>query len=180
MKVNSALHPTGLRRIAAVAALGACALAAAAAPSVASAPGTSAQRASGTTVTMRWYTQVVEFVHVRADGTVVKDSAAQPGAGDTVHIYELGYRGTYAKHAKKWTGSSHTACVFKSAAAPPACEAHIAIGSELLILASPGGGDPRVTGGTGRYRGATGTSSTTEVPGHEDSSDAVITVQLRK
>ena len=82
-------------------------------------------------------------------------------------------------HAKQPTASSHTACVFKSATAPPACEAHIAIGSDSSSSPRPAAGS-RV-GGTARYRGVErhvvhdrGTS------GGEDSSDVVITVQLRK
>ena len=115
MEVKLAPRPTVLRHGAAMVALGACALAAAVTPSAAAAPAAPGQRASGTTVTMRWYTRTVEFVHERADGTIVKDPDTQPAAGDTVHIYELGYRGTVGLEAWASGDSEQALARFRAA-----------------------------------------------------------------
>ncbi len=166
------------RWLAGSAAIGLCALAAAAAPALASGSARPAQRHSDTTITLRYYSTVVSLVLVKADGTVVQQPTQAPAAGDRLEILELAYKGTHARHAAKWSASSHTTCVFKDASAAPTCDGQTAVGgSQLVLFHTPSDGDAVVSGGTGRYAGATGTVVSKEI-GNTNNSDIVVTVHL--
>ena len=76
--------------------------------------------------------------------------------------------------------SDHTVCIFGSDGGAPTCDGQAAIGgNQLLLFHTPAGGDTVVSGGTGRYTGATGTVAMTEIAGTNDS-DIVLTVHLAK
>jgi hypothetical protein len=90
-------------------------------------------------------------------------------------IDSLDYPGTHNHHAKRWIGSTHLRCRFRSGA--PACESHVAIGGSLLIFT---GNPGKLTNGTGIYQGATGrVISSKQAPGADDASDIVASIQLR-
>ena len=161
-------------------AIGLIAVAATTGSAVAGATAKPARGAAGKTVTLRLYSAVQSFTYTRADGTVVAQPPQTPAAGDQFEIVELGYKGTFKKHAKKFSASAHTVCVFKTATSPPACTGQAAVsGAQMLLFRTPAGGDTVVVGGTGRYAGATGTVTMTEIPKTNDS-DVVITVQLKQ
>jgi hypothetical protein len=161
-------------------AIGLIALAAAVTPAPAGATAKPAQGQKAKTLTLRWYSVVVGFVYTRADGTVLPQPPQNAAAGDQFAITELAYKGTHESHAKKWSASAHTICVFKSANAAPTCEGVAAVGgNQLLLFHTASGSDPVVAGGTGRYAGATGTVTMKEV-GDTNNSDIAVAVQLRK
>ena len=162
------------RRLAAIAALGLCALSMTAGQAFAK----PAQRHSGTTITLHFYSVVQTLVHTSADGTVVPMSQAI-AAGDRLEITELGYKGTFKKHAKQWSTTAHTICTFPSAKGEPTCDGQGTVGGNQMVLfhSAPGGGT-QVSGGTGRYAGATG--SVTSKDAGNNNSDITIVVHLAK
>jgi hypothetical protein len=147
------------------------ALVAAAAPALA-AHGGSKHR----TVVQHWYGHQVSFVYTRADGTVVMPPPDQPSPGDRIEFTQLDYRGTHAHHARHWTMSDHTICTFQ-AAGPPLCDGQAAVKNSLILFRTDAAGTI-VSGGTGRYAGATGNVQMTEI-GDTNDSDFVLTLHLR-
>ena len=162
------------RRLAALAAIGVCALAAGAGPAAAD----PARAHAGATITLHFYSVVQSLVHTTAAGTVVPMSQGI-AAGDRLEITELGYTGTFKKHARQWSTTSHTICVFPSAKGEPACDGQGTVGGNQMVLfhTAPGGGTT-VSGGTGRYAGATG--SVTSKDAGNDNSDITVVVHLAK
>jgi hypothetical protein len=168
------------RGLTGLAVVGLCALAAAATPALAGGSAKPAHKQAGKTITLRYYSAVAGFVYRRADGTVVEQPPRNAAVGDRMEITELAYKGTHANHAKQWSASSYTICVFKSAKGAPTCDGATAIGGhQLLLFRTLPGDDPIVSGGTGRYAGATGGVTTTQI-GDTNNSDIVITLHLRK
>jgi hypothetical protein len=167
------------RRLAALAAIGACALAAAAVPVVADGTAKSSHAAAGKTIVLHYYSQTVSFVYRKADGTVLPQPPQTAAIGDQMEITELGYKGTTKKHAKKWSVSAYTICVFHSTKGAPTCEGVAALGgNQLLTFHTAPESNPQVVGGTGRYAGATGSVDMQSTG--DTSSDLVITVNLKK
>ena len=168
------------RGLVALAAIAICALAATAGTAAAGGTAKSAHGTTGKTLTWHYYVETVNFLYRRADGSVAQQPPATAAPGDQLEITELGYKGTHANHAKKWSASSYTVCHFKSAKGAPTCEGVLAAGgSQLRIFRTESGGDPSIIGGTGRYAGATGGVKMTEVP-NTNNSDVVVTVNLKK
>ena len=169
------------RRLAALAAIGLCAVAVTAAPAVAGGNAKAAGHgATGKTITLRYYSETVTFVYRKADGSVLPQPPQTPAVGDQMEITELGYKGNTKKHATKWSVSAYTVCVFHSAKGAPTCEGVAAVGGNQLLTfhTAPESDHPQVVGGTGRYAGATGSVDMTSTG--DTSSDLVITVNLKK
>jgi hypothetical protein len=168
------------RRLAALAAIGACALAGTTAPALAGGTASPAHKQAGKTMTVRIYSVIASLVYRNADGTVATHPPQKPEAGGQLEIIENGYSGTHKSHSKKIVATSHTVCVFKSAKGEPTCDGQSAIGgNQLLLFHSPAGSGTTVVGGSGRYLGATGKATATQI-GNTNNSDVVITVQLAK
>jgi len=131
--------------------------------------------AASRTQTLRFFDKPVSIKLTRANGTVIT-RAPYPEArpGDTLDVFSLDYAGDHAKHAKRWTASTHLRCLFRKGA--PTCESHVAIGGSLLVFT---GNPATLTNGTGIYLGATGRAVAKEVPGMNDASDVVARIQLR-
>jgi hypothetical protein len=167
-------------RLAGVAVIGVCALTAGAVPAAADGTAKPARGAAGKTLVLHYYSETVSFVYRKADGTVLPQPPQTPAVGDQMEITELGYKGTTKKHAKKWSVSSYTVCVFHSAKGAPTCEGVAALGGNQLLTfhTAPESDHPQVVGGTGRYAGATGSVDMTSTT--DSSSDLVITVNLKK
>jgi len=152
------------------------ALATAAVAAVALVPA-AGQAAGGRTQTLRFYDvpQSIRLTH--PDGTVV-DRPPYPEAqpGDVLDVTSRDFAGTHARHAKRWTATTHLRCTFGTAGGPPACESHVALGSSLLVFT----GDPgKVTLGTGIYEGATGRVVSSKEVG-DDASDIVARITLAR
>jgi hypothetical protein len=106
----------------------------------------------------------VSFTYTAADGTVTQGApASDPKPGDVFEVDSLNFRGDHRRHAKRATASDYLRCTFQ-ANGEPDCFSYAAIGGSLLRFH----GD-KVIGGTGRFRGATGTAKNTEVEGGLDS-----------
>lgn len=179
MRTRSAHRARPLRRLAGLGliALAMCALAMS--PALAGASGHAAKRGQGKTVALHFYSVTQSFTYHKADGTAVQPPPQNAGVGDQFEITEVGYTGNHAKHSKKPTTSAYTICVFKTAKAAPTCEGVAALGgNQLVTFHTASGGDPVVTGGTGRYAGATGGATLTQI-GDTNNSDLVITLKLR-
>jgi hypothetical protein len=175
VRTHTADRIPAARRLAALGVLALAALVAATSPAAA-APG---RQHAGKTVVLRYYSVVASFVYTRADGTVVEQPPQNAAVGDHFDVTELAYKGTHSKHAKKWSATSHTTCVFESVKGAPTCDGQSAVGgNQLLLFHTPAGSAPAVSGGTGRYAGATGTVAMTEI-GDTNNSDVVVTVHLR-
>ena len=129
---------------------------------------------------MRFYSVIASFVYRNADGTVAAHPPQKPEAGGQLEIIENAYTGTHKSHSKKIVATSHTVCVFTSAKPEPSCDGQSAVGgNQLLLFHTPAGSGTVVVGGSGRYLGATGKATATQI-GNTNNSDVVVTVQLAK
>jgi hypothetical protein len=171
------------RRLAGTGALALAALAAAAVPALAGAAAKPAQRHGGKTIVLRLYSVTTSFVYTTAAGKVLPQPPAKPSPGDRLELTDVDYKGNHVHHAKRVSATDHTLCIFGADGGAPTCDGQAAIGgNELLLFHTPGGGaggDTVVSGGTGRYAGATGTVAMTEI-GDTNNSDIVVTVHLAK
>jgi hypothetical protein len=111
-----------------------------------------AQAAGGKTVTLRYFVKEVSTTLTKADGTVVRPPFAQPGAGDTLQINSVDYKGNHRRHARRWTASQVQRCVFV-AQGDAKCQITVAIRGSLLFF---DGMPSTVVNGTGRFQGASG------------------------
>lgn len=179
MSERSAHRMRPARRLAGLGLIALASLAAATSPALAGASGHSAQRGKGKTIVLHVYSVGVNFTYHKADGTAVQPPPQSAGVGDQFEVTEVGYTGNHVKHSKKPSTSAYTICVFKTAKAAPTCEGVAALGgNQLVTFHTASGGDPVVTGGTGRYAGATGGAKMTQI-GDTNNTDLVITINLR-
>jgi hypothetical protein len=128
--------------------------------------------AKGRTETLRYFFKDAGITLTKSDGKVYRsEPLPEPGAGDVLDVYSLGYKGNHRRHARRWSVSDHVSCTFSTG--EPDCLSHTAIGGSMLIFVGfPG----KLIAGTGRYQGATGrVISNKEVEG---GSDAVAKIQL--
>jgi hypothetical protein len=104
-------------------------------------------------------------------------SAGPPQPGGRIELIGNLYQGDHLHHSKDLAGTDHTSCVFDSKTEPH-CDAQAAFGGSMLLISSTGGDgdfDSPITGGTGRFTGATGNVHNHPVEG-TDNSDLTITV----
>lgn len=102
-------------------------------------------------------------------------SSFAPAVGDRVSYASEDYAGDHNRHAKRAIASDSTVCTVTSPTSV-LCDGSIAIGGSLIIaddyvLTFPAKSRTttiRITGGTGRYRGAGGTISATVVGNNVD------------
>lgn len=180
MGTASALHLGSARRLAALVAIGVCALVATTGPASAGGTASPAHKQAGKTETLHFYSVIASLVYRNADGTVAPHPPQKPEAGGQLEIIENAYTGTHKSHSKKVVATSHTVCVFTSAKPEPSCDGQSAVGgNQLLLFHTPAGSGTVVVGGSGRYLGATGKATATQI-GKSNNSDVVVTVQLAK
>jgi hypothetical protein len=123
---------------------------------------TSESIAANRTEVLRVFSKETSFVYTNADGTVAPVPPNEVKPGDSFDATANDYVGNHRHHAKHWTSSHHLHCVVGSDNMPR-CQSEVAVGGSLLIFDGF-----KLVLGTGRYLGATGTSSVKEVPGGED------------
>src|SRR3954447_3490100 len=115
--------------------------------------------AGGRHMTIRVFSKMVGLTLAKPDGTIVTTQQEEdPQPGDVLDVYSLDFRGNHEHHSKHFIGSEHVHCVFGPG--EPDCVSHVALGGSLLIFT---GNPATVSGGTGRFQGATGTATTKEV-----------------
>jgi hypothetical protein len=169
-----------VRRLAGVAALALAAVAATAVPALAGGSAKPAQRHGGKTIVLHFYSVTTSFVFTTAAGKVLAQPPATAGPGDRLELTDVDFGGNHTRHAKRPSSTGHTICIFGSGGGAPTCDGQAAIGgNQLLLFHTPSGGDTVVSGGTGRYAGATGTVAMTEIA-DTNNSDIVVTIQLVK
>jgi hypothetical protein len=106
-----------------------------------------------------------------------------PAAGDHVSFASNDYSGDHNHHAKKATASNESVCTVISSSAV-LCDGIFAIGGSMIIAddymlhfqKKPKPVTIKITGGTGRYRGARGTISAVLVGNSFDVIDVTINV----
>jgi hypothetical protein len=123
------------------------------------------------TKTLRFFDKAGDFRLTSADGTVKQPGP--PAAGDILDVSGTLYRGNHTRHARKASGTDHTRCVFTGPESG-SCQGEVAIGGSLILVKSDLGGNPfTVYWGTGRFKGITGTGTTTTI-GDGNDSDVVL------
>ena len=109
--------------------------------------------------------------------------ANPPGAGDEIEATDLDYVGNHSHHAAKWTASDHLLCIVP-AKGNPVCHAQIAIGSSMILLrglATPARKSSfLITGGTGQFKGVTGSLVGVDVDPNSDDSNSDLTITLQR
>ncbi len=147
------------------AALAACAIAALA---IAAIPATASK-----TVELRFFSQLESAKLTDAAGNPV-DRPPQPG--DKLGVTDRDFLGNHKHHAKRYTATDHLSCVVVDSNTG-LCDGQFAIGGSMLLVehmtlnVAASTSSFRITGGTGRYKGAKGTAVSTNVG---DDSDIVI------
>lgn len=180
MSTPIAARIPAVRRLAGLGLISLAALAAAASPALAGASAKPAGRQSGKTIVLHYYSVVTSLVYTGPDGTVAPHPPQKAEVGGQLEIFELAYTGTHLNHSKRFTATSHTLCVFKTANGAPTCDGQTAVGgNQMVLFHTPSDGAPTISGGTGRYAGATGSATMKEVGSHNNS-DVVVTVHLAK
>src|SRR4051794_8226525 len=75
-----------------------------------------AGHAAPRTQILRFFDKPVSMTLTHADGTVVtRPPFPEVQPGDTLDVNSLDYRGTHARHSKRFVASTHLRCVFAPA-----------------------------------------------------------------
>lgn len=141
-----------------------CVVAAIAALATVAATGASA--ATPKTVTMHFFSKLV-YVRISDVNGRPLPANFRPVLGDRLSLAYDNYAGNHKHHAKRATASDHAVCILVSSSRA-ICDATLAIGGAMILVDDYVLGVPtnkgtltlKISGGTGRYRGARGTVST--------------------
>ena len=142
--------------------------------------------ASARTVTLHYFSKQTSSTFVTPQGKPLAPNSA-PAVGDINDNTDLDYVGNHKHHAKQSTASDHLRCTITGStgnSATATCDAQIAIGGSMLLanhtqLTFSESSAPvvvSINGGTGIYRHAHGTVTSTSV-GHN--SELTIKVTYR-
>jgi hypothetical protein len=125
--------------------------------------------------TLRFYEKTNDFSLTTADGT---PKQGPPAAGDILDVAGVLYRGDHRRHSRRAVGTDHTRCVFTGPDSDT-CQGEVAIGGSLILVRSATGGNPfEAWWGTGRFKGITGSATTTTVSDELNDSDVVLRYRL--
>jgi hypothetical protein len=138
------------------------------------------------TTTLKYFFKSTGQRFTSPSGAPVSNSAP-PAVGDTLIATEDAYAGDSAHHAKTWTASAALYCTITKLVSntnvPAHCEGVVAIGGSMLISISTqnfGGSSATmvypITGGAGKYLGAKGTLTSTNV-GNTNNSNVVVKIK---
>lgn len=134
--------------------------------------------ASARTVTLHYFSKQTSSTFVTPQGKPLGPSSA-PAVGDINDNTDLDYVGNHKHHAKRSTASDHLRCTITGLtgnSATATCDAQIAIGGSMLLanhtqLTFSESSAPvvvSINGGTGIYRHAHGTVTSTSVGNNSD------------
>jgi hypothetical protein len=138
----------------------------------------------GSTQVLRYFSKPESMSVTTAAGKPFSPSKSNPPhAGDQFESTDLDYVGSHVKHAGAWTASDHLLCIVMTKG-NPICQAQIAIGGSMILLrgvASPSANSNfTVIGGTGQFKGVTGTLTGVTIDPKADTGDSDVTVRLRR
>jgi hypothetical protein len=122
-----------------------------------------------------------------SDGSMVTDQNEAPKPGDYFVSANTDYLGDHTRHSATAAGSDHIVCVIQSVSGEGGaaiCNGEAAFGGSLIVvdhqaLSLSQGAENNtlaITGGTGRYRGATGQVVFKSISANSDDSDFDITI----
>ncbi|WP_261564625.1 hypothetical protein [Frankia gtarii] len=173
--------------VATVTAVGAMALFAAcsgstdtpAAATPATTPAASAVTAAAATTPFptRYFDDQVDLIYTPPGGSPTHTMTGPPAPGGRMELVENLYPGDHATHSGQLAGTNHTTCEF-GADLNTHCTSRAIFGDSTLTSSSTGSEsdfDSAITGGTGRFAGATGSI---HVHTLGDTNDADITINL--
>ncbi len=130
--------------------------------------------------TLHFYSVHQTGTFTDAAGQPITAPTATPVAGDHIDTTDLDYVGNHKHHALSFSASDHVACTFTSATAGT-CSAQIAIGGSLLlandvtVTLTQNSPPLPINAGTGKYKNARGTITTTSVD-NSNNSDVTLTL----
>lgn len=111
--------------------------------------------AGGSTVkTLHFYTSETSFVYTAPDGKH-PTPPANPKPGASFDETDIAYTGTFKKHARTATGSSHLHCLYQ-AAGHLDCHSQIAIRGSLILAHGDAHLAMTIVGGTAQFLHTTG------------------------
>jgi len=131
---------------------------------------------------LRFFSKSETMTFSTAAGKPFAPSRAHaPAAGDEIESTDLDYVGNHLHHAARWTASDHLLCIVE-AKGDPVCDAQIAIGDSMILLrglATPATTASFViTGGTGEFKGVTGSLVGVTIDPKSDNSNTDLTIKL--
>jgi hypothetical protein len=144
-----------------------------------------AAAAKTSTITLHFFQKGVSFkVTDPAGNPVTLSATTSPAPGDVFVATDLDYVGNHKHHAKQYSASDHIRCTFQTvgpSGGTGVCDGQIAIGGSMLLAdhvtanLGPNSTSVPLNGGTGKYAGYHGTSTSISI-GNSNNSDFTITV----
>jgi len=141
--------------------------------------------ANGTTP-LRYYQKADGNAFYTPDGKVVTDQNSPPQVGDYVVSTDLDYVGDHLHHATTAVATDHIVCLITTVTASGGtgdCDGEFAFGGSMfyadhqtITFADNANPVVRLTGGTGKLQGVSGSIKSTSV-GNTDDSDIVVTLK---
>jgi len=144
----------------------------------------SASGGSSSVQVLHFFSRAETMTFSTAAGKPFSPSKADPpAAGDVIESTDLDYVGNHLRHAAKWTASDQLLCVVP-AKGDPVCYAQLAIGGSMIFLRGLATQDASppfvVTGGTGAFKGVTGSLVSVNLDPSSDSSNSDSTLRLHR
>ncbi|MGF7237675.1 MAG: hypothetical protein ACQSGP_22340 [Frankia sp.] len=126
----------------------------------------------------RYFDDQVDLVYTAPGGTPTREMTGPPVPGARLELTENLYAGDHSNHAAPVAGTNRTVCAF-DAQLESRCTSKATFGNSTLETSSTGSNSDfvaTITGGTGRFAGATGTI---HVHSLGDTNDADILLNLK-
>ncbi|WP_261554793.1 hypothetical protein [Frankia tisae] len=136
-----------------------------------------AAAAAATPFPTRYFDDQVDLIYTPPGGSPTHTMTGPPAPGGRMELVENLYAGDHATHSGQIAGTNHTTCEF-AANLDTRCTSKAIFGDATLASSSTGSEsdfDSTITGGTGRFAGATGSI---HVHTLGDTNDADITINL--
>jgi hypothetical protein len=127
-------------------------------------------------VQLRFFSQLESAKITDSSGNPVNGA---PKVGDVLRVTDRDFVGNHRKHEKRYSATDHLVCTITALPATGVCDGQFAIGGSMLFVehttldVSGSTLNFPITGGTGRFKGMTGTGVSKNV-GNGDDSDVVI------
>ena len=145
--------------------------------------GVTTAAASARTVTLHFFEKETSTAFFGADGKPAAPPTGAPAAGARFITTDEEFVGNHAHHAKRYSATDHIACTFSATPGVAICSAQLAVGGSMLFADdvsvdfSQNTVALNITGGTGIYKNAHGTSVSTNI-GNTNNSDITFKVTI--